>query len=643
MEVQALHETLVQLATNYRWSWKTSCGDLLMSVPGADSAIHPLQTIRALDTEQLIHLGADDAFLDSVIREADDLRRATDVAPPSIAYCSPEFGFSQFAHQYAGGLGILAGDHLKASSDAGLPIVGVGLFYHLGAFRQMVENLEQVETYSPVEPGDIAARDTGVRVAIPFPDRDVAAVVYRVDVGSVPLLLLDTDVPENTEVDRQITDRLYIGSEEHRVDQEMVLGVGGARALEAMGWDIEVYHLNEGHAGFLALELVDRCIGDRNLTSAVSEVKDCLVFTTHTPVPAGIDKLSRQTLGPFLELWAQRWGVGAESVWDLGSDPRNGDEFNMAMFCLRLSRTANGVSELHGEVSRELFSQLAEGRAITHVTNGVHARTWMSRSIQDLFDDRLGHGWDHDEEGSWSRVDAIDDGALHDARNDGSVRLAKLMTDHGISLDPDALIVGFARRFAPYKRSTLILRQRERLMEILESDRQPVHFLFAGKAHPLNSPGRELLSEIVAFSESAEAKGRFSFIPDYDMNIGAALVQGCDVWLNNPIRPQEASGTSGEKVALNGGLNLSVLDGWWAEMFDGENGWAIASSNSDVPDQRDAEDSEALIDSLLLVRTEYFEDRMRFDDRIRHAWRTLGPRVSAARMVRDYEERLYRR
>jgi starch phosphorylase len=422
----------------------------------------------------------------------------------------------------------------------------------------------------------------------------------------------------------------------------MVLGVGGARALRALGFEIELFHLNEGHAGFVSLELIDRVIADGDLAQAVSRVRDRMVFTTHTPVPAGIDCLSPGHLRPHLEVWAERWGVDVARVWDLGSDPNNGEEFNMALFCLRMSRRANGVSRLHGEVSRVLFSQIPEGREITHVTNGVHARTWTATSLQELFDEVLGEAWDRGDTSAWERVAGIGDELLAVVRRQGSARLAGFLAGRGIDLDPEAMIVGFARRFAPYKRSTLILRDRERLAGMLGDDDRPVHFLFAGKAHPANEEGIRLIEEVLAFSTSDAANGRFSFIADYDMEVGAALVQGCDIWLNNPIRLHEASGTSGEKVALNGGLNVSILDGWWAEMYDVDNGWAIPTSAAEDDERRDEEEAAAVMETLLTARDEYFNDRARLHKRIRHAWRTLGPRVTAARMLDDYRERMYR-
>ena len=641
MDSPALREVLLRLATNYRWTWRLSCRRLLMSLPGADPAQHPLQAVSGLSEEQIQQLLDDEVFMSEVIKESASLAELVIEAPPTIAYFSPEFGISSFARQYAGGLGVLAGDFLKAASDSGLRLAGVGLFYRQGAFRQVIEDGEQGAIFNAVEPEKVGAVDTGIEVEVPFPGRDIRARVWRMDIGRVPLILLDTDVESNSEKDRAITDRVYMGTERHRIEQEMVLGIGGARALAALGWDIEIYHLNEGHAGFLTLELIDRVIKAGDLATAAARVRKDLIFTTHTPVQAGIDKLKRDTLGPCLEIWAQRWKVEVGDLWRLGSDPGDSDTFNMAVFCLRMSSAANGVSELHGEVSRALFSDLEEGSRIGHVTNGVHARTWTGDAGQALFDDVLGSGWAEGLTEAWDRVDDIDDDRLVEMRRQGSLRLSELVSSTGVTLDPDALIVGFARRFAPYKRANLMLRQRDRLVEMLADDDRPIHFLFAGKAHPSNELAKTFLSSILDFSDSVDANSRFSFIPDYDMDIASYLVQGCDIWLNNPIRPREASGTSGEKAALNGGLNCSILDGWWAEMFDGENGWAIATSEATDPEIRDSEDSAAVIDTLMAARDEYYQSRDVFNRRIRRAWRTLGPRVTAARMLRDYQSRLY--
>lgn len=614
-----------------------------MSLPGANPRTHPAEVVSRLGEDELEQLLADDELLDRVRHELGALDEL--VArwnEPRIAYLSPEFGLTALIPQYAGGLGILAGDHMKAASDLGLPIAGVGLLYRDGVFRQLIEEGRQEETHHSVDPRGIGASDTGVAVQVPMPGREVTARVWRIDVGRVPLLLLDTNVAGNEKRDREITDALYQGWGDHRAEQEMILGIGGARALTALGWPVSVFHLNEGHAGFITLELVDRVIENGDVGAAIERVRPGLLFTTHTPVPAGIDRFDRDIIQPFLEIWADRWGAPADDLWQIGSDPEDPDKFNMAALCLRVAAEANGVSELHGEVSRGLFAGIGIGDRIQSVTNGVHARTWTAPHLQTVFDDLLGEGWASGDGEAWDRIVDIDKAALDAARQQSSALLSDMLHRRtGADIDAGALLIGFARRFAPYKRATLFLRHRERLIELLESDDRPVHFLLAGKAHPADQMGKDLVAEVVGFAESPDSRGRVTFIPDYDMDIAAGLVQGCDIWLNNPIRPREASGTSGEKSALNGGLNCSILDGWWAEMFDGKNGWGIPMSGHEDPEARDDEEANAVLDLIEAIRDEYHTARPVFNGRIRHAWQTLGPRVTANRMLREYRDRFY--
>jgi starch phosphorylase len=463
------------------------------------------------------------------------------------------------------------------------------------------------------------------------------------DVGRTRLVLLDTDVPENAAADRKITDRLYSGDRQHRLEQELILGVGGTRALSALGWDLPVYHLNEGHAGFLVLELIDRAIENGDLASAVDAVRPGLVFTTHTPVPAGIDRFERKLIEPYLALWAAKWGIPVQAVWELGADPVDTDKsFNMAALGLRMSSDANGVSKLHGEVSRQLFKGVGIGDNIGSITNGVHARTWVAGHTQEVFDRVLGPGWALGDAAAWDRVEDLSDAAITTIRRDGSTKLAEVVArTTGQTLDPDSLIIGFARRFATYKRATLLLEHRERLAALLADEDRPVHFVFAGKAHPADKAGKALLAEVVAFSRSAEANGRFTFIPDYGIEIARRMYDGCDIWLNTPVRPREASGTSGEKSALNGGLNCSILDGWWAEMFDGRNGWDIPTSEAKVDTRRDREESAATLDRIEEIIAEYHGDPEAFISRVRHNWRSLGPQVTATRMVAEYRDSIY--
>lgn len=644
MNHETLRSTLRRLASNYRWTWSPATREVLDRLPTADTKTHPVRRVAELSDEDLAALSEDGEVTAAVEAESEVLNQMlATAAQPRIAYCSPEFGLSAQLPQYAGGLGVLAGDHLKSASDLGTPLAGVGLFYGEGVFRQEFEDGRQTERYDVIDAEMIGATDTGIVVGIPFPGREVQAKVWRIDVGRVPLLLLDTDVDTNTAHDRKITDRLYSGDRRHRLEQEMVLGVGGARALAAMGWEIELHHLNEGHAGFIILELIDRICSDVGLDEAKNRVRSGLVFTTHTPVPAGIDRFGSDTVIPYLEPWAEKWGVPVEALWEIGQDPDDDEVFNMAALCLRSSRAANGVSELHGEVSRKLFAGVGIGDDIGHVTNGVHARTWTARHTQELFDSTLGDGWADGARAAWERVSLIDDEALMENRRRSSLMLAELIRERtGDVIDPEALIIGFARRFAPYKRAALFLERQDLLEDILADDNRPVHFVFAGKAHPSDETGKQLVAGLIEAKSTATANGRITFVPDYEMDIAAALVQGSDIWLNNPIRPREASGTSGEKAVLNGALNCSILDGWWAEMYDGHNGWEITPSLSDDPGTRDHEEATSMLEIISAIATEYHGSRSLFLGRIRHAWSTLGPKVTSARMLRDYDDRIYR-
>ncbi|MGH8913417.1 MAG: alpha-glucan family phosphorylase, partial [Acidimicrobiia bacterium] len=502
MDSAALAETLHRLAANHRWTWTASCRDLLSSLPGAAIGKHPYAVVSELGPDQLDALLDDSGLTTRVSEEIEGLDRAlADPTPPEIAYCSPEFGVSALVPQYSGGLGVLAGDHLKAASDLGLPLAGVGLFYRHGYFTQGIADGEQTETYPLLTPEGIGAQETGVLIQVPLPGREVSARVWRIDVGRIPLLLLDTNLEANSEEDRAICDCLYGGDRKHRLDQEMVLGIGGARALAALDWDIPVHHLNEGHAGFIVLELIDRVMEHGDLTAALDRARPGLVFTTHTPVPAGIDRFDRDLIIPYLELWSGRWGLPIADLWALGRDPDDDGRFNMAALTLRSCSSANGVSRLHGEVSRNLFEGVGIGDHIGHITNGVHARTWVGPELQVVFDELLGPTWSDGDPDAWDRVSSIDDARLAPARRNASRRLADLVADTtGCRLDPDALVVGFARRFAPYKRATLLLNEPDRLRQLLEDDTRPVHFVFAGKAHPADEPGKALVADVVGYS-----------------------------------------------------------------------------------------------------------------------------------------------
>lgn len=651
MDRNDLRSALLRLASNHLWTYEYRTAALFDALPTATVDQHPFTAVRSLTDDQVASLAADDAFVGAV---ADRLAHldgvmASAVTSPDVVYYSPEFGITDVVPQYSGGLGILAGDHLKSVSDLEIGLGAVGLFYRHGFFRQYLDGGRQAERIETYQADDFGFTDTGIVVEVPVADRVVDAKVWKMEVGRVPLLLLDTDLPQNSEHDRAITDQLYGGDQLHRLEQELVLGVGGARAVAAMGWTPGVHHSNEGHAGFLAIELLDRArAGDAaTLDDAIEAIRPHVLFTTHTPVPAGIDRFAHAMIAPHLQPWADSWGDPIADVLALGPDPDDAKTFNMAALCLKVAARANGVSKLHGEVSRDLFGDVPGGSDISSVTNGVHARTWVSPTLQDLFDARLGTDWALGNAGAWERIDDVESDAIVTARATDKAPLIELLAERsGATLDPDALVIGFARRFATYKRANLLLRHPDVLAALLADDDRPIHILFAGKAHPADKPGKQLIEQVVAYGASAEANGRFSFIPDYDIGVARALYFGCDVWLNNPVRPREASGTSGEKAALNGGLNCSILDGWWAEMSDGRNGWDIPTSDATDDQVRDTEESASALSLLGDIAAEFHADGSgrpseAWVDRMRHNWRTLGPKVTAARMVSDYDNELY--
>jgi glycogen phosphorylase len=699
-------EPLATLAHNLRWVWdvptqelfRWAGGDLLDQVGG-----NPVAMIGQLTNGRLEELAGDDAFLERLRAVATDLERylaeprwaQTLERAPRIAYFSPEFGLTGVMQTYSGGLGILAGDHLKAASDLGLDLVGVGLLYRHGYFRQHLDaDGWQQERYPDLNPYGLPLRrlerdDEPYTVSVDLNGNEVRCQVWRAEVGRVPLLLLDTDLPGNAPEDRVVTDRLYGGDVEHRVRQEIVLGMGGVRALELArelgevgpvgqggdaGWEPDVFHMNEGHAGFLQLERIATLMADGlDVDEAIETARAAVLFTTHTPVPAGIDVFPRELIERYFGALADKTGMGLERLLAIGQvdDGGHGASYNMAVSGLRLAATANGVSQLHGRVSRAMFARLWPGLVedevpITSVTNGVHAGTWIGPEMRAVLDRHLEPGWAHDPS-AWSRAGELPDDVLWNARTKarerfvgelrGWVRAQALRRGESPStlgwvdglFDPDALTIGFARRFAEYKRGALLLRHPERLRALLTATDRPVQIVFAGKAHPRDDLGKGIIREIVHHASSdPELRARLVFVEDYDMDLASVLYQGVDVWLNNPRRPYEACGTSGEKAVLNGALHCSTLDGWWDEMFDGENGFAIGSAqDSDDVAHQDAADVQSLYDLLERTVVPEFYDRpdgrhpRRWLARVRRSLDTLGAQVLAERMVQEYTTRLY--
>jgi starch phosphorylase len=633
---------LRRVAANLRWSWHRPAADLVASLPGADTR-HPVAVVEALQPrdEALSRWLADHGeALAAEVSAVETLEMKAD--RPDVAYFSPEFGLVAQVPQYSGGLGILAGDHLKAASDLGLPLVGVGLFYRRGFFRQELAEGTQVEHYEDVDPVAVGAVDTGVLVEVPIDGEPVHLAVWEMWVGASRMLLLDSEIEENSPVARHITDRLYAGDRHHRLRQELVLGVGGVRALRALGITPAVYHLNEGHACFLLLELLAELVdGGVALGEARDRIHASTLFTTHTPVPAGIDRFERELVEPALEPWAERLGVTTTEILDWAWLPDDGPEcpFNTAALALNLCGRVNGVSQLHAEVSRDLFASLPQAATIEGITNGVHARSWVSAPLQELYDEALGPGWENGDEAAWSRVHELDGEAfrgIHRASKAALIDLVYGLT--GTQLDPDRCILGFARRFATYKRAHLLLKDPDGLEASVAAGAQ---FVFAGKAHPADTEGKAILAEIGRYARAHPEAG-IVIVPGYDIDIAKALYAGCDVWLNNPVRPREACGTSGEKAALNGVLNCSISDGWWADWYTDGIGWIIPTSDAHDPDQRDREEAAALHRLLVgEVLRRHASPTEAWWLTVRDMLAHLGPLVTAGRMVREYDRRFY--
>jgi len=681
---------LQELAFNLRWSWEDRTRDLFRWVDPQiwEQTFHdPVRLLGLVGRQRLEQLAGDPAFMGFLGEMHADLARYLE-APRwfqtrgdsplrSVAYFSPEFGIAEALPQYSGGLGVLAGDHLKASSSLGVPLVGVGLLYRMGYFRQRLDaNGWQEERYPVLDPHSMALEALeGVKVSVELADSILCAQVWLAQVGRVRLYLLDADTDANDDELRGVTDRLYGGGAEHRLRQEILLGIGGVRMLDALGVHAQVFHTNEGHAGFLGLERIRKLVVEEGLRweEAIEAVRAGTVFTTHTPVPAGIDRFSRELMERYFSRLADQCGISMDQLMDLGHFPGEGpgEPFNMAVMGLRLAGRSNGVSRLHGRTSREMFSGLwptvpVEEVPISSITNGVHGRTWVSSQMDDLYSKYVSPAWDDAGPEEWARIDDARDDELWRAREQGREALVNFvrermrasLSDRGVSvtdaawtdeiLDPRYLIVGFSRRFATYKRATLLLSQPDRLKALLLDEQRPLQLVFAGKAHPADDLGKEMIAQIVRFSRDPAIRHRIAFIEDYDIAVARMLYQGADVWLNTPRRPMEASGTSGEKAALNGALNCSILDGWWDEMFDGLNGWAITSAEGiSEPEHRDALEANSLFEILERQIIPLYYDRSggRFPrgwvSRIKASIRSLGPQVMASRMVRDYVQQLY--
>ncbi|MBU8816158.1 alpha-glucan family phosphorylase [Mycolicibacterium goodii] len=699
---------LERLSINLRWSWHKPTQDLFAAIDPEQWARtdgDPVALLGAVSPRRLDELAADHSFLQRLDDLAADLDNyltrplwyqqqldAGVAMPKGIAYFSMEFGVATVLPNYSGGLGILAGDHLKSASDLGLPLIAVGLYYRSGYFRQsLTADGWQHENYPSLDPQGLplrlltAASGDPVLIELALPDgSDLRARVWIAQVGRIPLLLLDSDIPENEHDLRGTTDRLYGGDQEHRIKQEILAGIGGVRAIRAFT-EIEglpapeVFHMNEGHAGFLGAERIRELVAaGLDFDTALAVVRSSTVFTTHTPVPAGIDRFPVDLVkryfgspsgGPADSRLLP--GVPLERVIAFGAED-DPSKFNMAHMGLRLAQRANGVSLLHGRVSRTMFNELWPGFdpdevPIGSITNGVHAPTWAAPQWLQLGRELIGGelGESALESEVWARLQQVEPGHLWWIRSqlretliaDVRARLRRSCLERGAAeaelgwiataFDPSVLTIGFARRVPTYKRLTLMLRDPGRLEKLLLDEDRPVQLIVAGKSHPADDGGKALIQQVVRFADRPEVRHRIAFLPDYDMSMARLLYWGCDVWLNNPLRPLEACGTSGMKSALNGGLNLSIRDGWWDEWYDGENGWEIPTADGLDDGRRDDLEAAALYDLLENAVAPKFYERdehgvpTRWVEMVRHTLQVLGPKVLASRMVRDYTEKYY--
>ncbi len=690
---------LNDLAKNLYYSWTPEARQLFRQInPALWTKVNhnPVKFLQEVEQTDLERCANDPAYLSvykKVMKEFDHYMSAEitwykneyprDNQKP-IAYFSAEFGFHESLLTYSGGLGVLAGDHLKSASDLGLPLVGVSLFYHQTYFTQQVDaHGNQIALYIPQQPEDLPLHpvltDAGepLKVSVEVGRRNVKLRVWRVQLGRIPAFLLDANLPENPPEDRMITSRLYGGDEEMRISQEIVLGMGGVKALRAMGIEPRVWHMNEGHSVFLALERIRQLVTEKGLDfyEAMEAVAANTIFTTHTPVPAGNDAFPLHFVDKFFQSYWESVGIRRYQFMELGSQvqPEGYEIFNLTILSLKLSRFRNGVSKLHGSVSRNMWKDVWAGIPVDeipigHITNGVHVNTWTVFRMRKLYEEFLGKDWQQhvDEPVFWKGVFGIPDGAIWEAKKEVKIKMMNHLRERILAqnirnkvgtwmihrteemLDPGVLTIGFARRFATYKRATLIFRNKERLKRILNNPQRPVQLIFSGKAHPKDMGGQELIRFINQTAMEEGFRGKIFFIENYDMSLARDLISGVDVWLNNPRRPQEASGTSGQKVGLNAGINFSVLDGWWVEGYNGKNGWAFG----DREDFRSLEeldnwDSEAIYDILENeIAPLYYK---RGEDGIPHEWiqvmkqslATIMPQFNTTRMVKDYVRQCY--
>ncbi len=690
---------LQELAYNLWWSWEPNAQALFATIEPQlwDTTNHnPVKFLRNVPQQRLDTVAVDATFVRAYTNVMADFDAYMAPTSPSwfgkahseqreqiIAYFSAEFGLHEALPIYSGGLGVLSGDHCKEASDLNLPFIGVGFLYPQGYFTQRIDaDGRQQAEYEKIDFAEMpvrAAKDpqgNEVLINVDLPGRTVYAKVWRIQVGRIPIFLMDTDVPRNAPQDRELSARLYGGDREMRISQEVVLGIGGVRAVRALGYRPATWHMNEGHSAFLGLERIRELVQGQGLSfdQAVEAVRANSLFTTHTPVPAGNDSFAFELVEKFF--W-QYWGqLGIDRDRFIGFAAQQlpwGAQYSMTVLALRLSAFANGVSKLHGEVSRDMWNFLWPDTPVAqvpigHITNGVHTKTWLARELRALYNQYLGTDWleEVDNPTTWAAIDQVPDAelwAVHEERK-------RLMVDHvrgrvkrqylrygegprrikeaeGL-LDPHALTLGFARRFATYKRATLIFKDEQRLLRLLNDPARPVQIVFSGKAHPADEPGKALIQHIYHLSQRPEFSGKIVFVENYDMNIARHLVAGVDVWLNTPRRPHEASGTSGEKAALCGSPNFSVLDGWWVEGFDGNNGWSIGEEreykDEATQDDADVQDLYTTLEEQIIPL--YYQRDVNgvpssWVAKMKNAIRSCAPQFSMRRMVKEYTETYY--
>ena len=703
IELPREFEHLYDLAYNLWWTWTPEARNLFAMIDGAKWALYrnPVQLLINIDPRQWYSLLENEVFLShyqqvtqsfhEYLQAGDGLGQATwfhrqhgDMGDRPIAYFSMEYGLHQSLAIYSGGLGVLSGDHCKAASDLGLPFVAVGLLYRHGYFQQTLdaEGLQQ-HTYPeydftrlPLRP---VATATGrdLHISVPLPGRDVEAKLWLAQVGRIPLLLLDTDIPENHPADRPISNQLYVSGREMRLLQEILLGMGGVKALRALGIEPRTWHLNEGHSAFLQLERLQEKVAKTSTSpeAAIEQIKANAVFTTHTPVPAGNEQFDQNLIRKYFHAWCEKTGLSMDRLLGMGQAHDRDHAFNLTALAIRLSSWVNGVSKLNAEVTSQMWRHLFAGREgfdpqqpIRGITNGVHARTWLGPEMQALLRRRLDEDWESMllDPADWEKVHEISDKEFWQAHVTQKDRLGRFSRSRlreqyarfGASPDElraieglfatQALTIGFARRFATYKRASLVFSDLHRLEKLLCDVDRPVQMIFAGKAHPADRPGQKLIQHIYELSRSDTFRGKVIFLENYDIRMGRMLVQGVDIWLNTPRRPMEASGTSGQKVAMNGGLNFSISDGWWPEGWNGDNGWIIGNEQHyENEGQQDAEDVASLYETLENVIVPLYFDRdedelpRRWIRCMKEATSTLTQSFSASRMVRDYVEEGY--